>query len=150
MGRSFTVNIEAEAVSAAIDLYQIEALTTPITVLGLVIGQSSDVGDAAAEALDLKIRRITDDVTNVEAENNLDTGSSALTADIEITDTTQLTTGAATVHADVWYIQMPYIWIPPPEMRIVIPVNDAITVTLSAPADAITLSSTIYLWQEGA
>ena len=149
MGRFYTVPFEGVAISAAQDLWQIEALITPIVVHGFVLGQITDVGDAAAEALEIKIRRATDALTNVGGDVQLDLGDAAMTADVNINDTTQLVTGAATIHADVWYIQMPYIWFPPPELRPVIPVDDLIVITISLPADAITTSGTLYLEQSG-
>ena len=149
MSRFFTVPFEGVAISVAQDLWQIEALTTNIIIHGFVLGQITDLGDAAAEALEVKIRRVTDTLANVTAEVKLDLGSAALTADININDTTQLVTGVETIHADVWYIQMPYIWFPPPELRPVIAIDDLIVVTISAPTDPITASGTIYLEQFG-
>jgi len=148
--RVATVSFTEVAVTAQQDLFEVEALTSPIVVLGVVLGQTSDVGDAVAENLSILFRRFTDALTNVTAEVQLDLGSAALTADIAINVTTELVTGTSTIHADVWNIALPFIWLPPPEMRIVIPVDDGLAINLNTtPADSLTMSGTIYLGQFG-
>ena len=148
--RVATVSFTEVAVTAQQDLFEVEALTSPIVVLGVVLGQTSDVGDAVAENLSILFRRFTDALTNVTAEVQLDLGSAAITADIAINVTTELVTGTSTIHADVWNIALPYIWLPPPEMRIVIPVDDGLAINLNTtPADSLTMSGTIYLGQFG-
>jgi len=148
--RVATLSFTEVAVTAQQDLFEIEALTSPIVVLGVVLGQTSDVGDAVAENLSILFRRFTDALANVTAEVQLDLGSSAITADLAINVTTELVTGTSTIHADVWNIALPFIWLPPPEMRIVIPVDDGLAINLNTtPADELIMSGTIYLGQFG-
>ena len=149
--RYFTADFLEVAVTAQQDLFQIEALTSEVILLGVVLGQTSDVGDAVAENLSIVIRRFTDVVTNDIAEAKLDEGSAALTADLAINETTELVTGTEVVHADVWNIALPFIWLPPPEMRIHIKVGEGLAVNLNTtPADSLTMSGTVYLGQGGA
>lgn len=149
--RVYTQQFIAVAVSAQQDLFQIEALITPITLLGLVLGQETEEGDAVAESLGIIIARITDDVTDdalVEAQ--MDAGDAVMTGDTAINETSELTTGIDIVHADAWNIALPYVWMPPPEMRIIIEIGNALVVNLNeTPADAITMSGTVYLGQSG-
>jgi len=145
MGNMFTVSFTDVAVSAAQDFFQIEANSVKATLHAIFLSQNSDVGDSAAENLTVRIRRVTDALTNVTAEVKLDNNSDAALADLNVNDTTPLTTGAETIHAECWNIALPFVWMPPPEMRIVVPVSDVVTVNLvSAPADALTMSGTMY------
>lgn len=147
-GRIYSVSFTDVAVTADQDLFQIEAKTIPAILLACYVSQNSDVGDAAAENLTIRIRRVTDVLTNVTAEVKLDQRSSAALANLNVNDTTPLTTGAETVHAECWNIALPWIWMPPPELRIKISPDDAATVNLIAnPADSLTMSGSLY-WEE--
>jgi len=151
MGRIYTVSFEDIGVSLAQDFFQIEAVTVPAIIHAVYLSQNSDVGDAAAENLTVRFRRVTDALTNVTAEAQLDTGDSAANADLNVNDTTALVTGAQTVHAECWNIAMPFIYLPPPELRIVVPVGDVVTVNLpTAPTDALTMSGVMYFEEIGA
>ena len=150
MGRMYSVSFEDVAITAAQDLFQIEAVTVPAILHRCIVSQSSDLGDAAAEGLLIRIRRVTDALTNVTAEALLDTGDSAALADLNVNDTTPLTTGAQTLHAESWNIALPWEWLPPPEQRIVVPVDDVVTINLAAPADEITVSGVLYFEEIGA
>lgn len=149
--RVYTQQFSAVAVSAQQDLFQIEALITPITVLGVVLGQESDSGDAQAESVGIIIARITDDITDdalVEAQ--MDAGDAVMTGDTAINETSELVTAIEIVHADTWNVMLPYVWMPPPEMRIIIEIGNALVVNLNeTPDDVFTMSGTIYLGQSG-
>ncbi len=150
MARTGTLSFTEVAVTAQQDLFQVEALTTPIKILAIYLSQSNIVGDAAEEGLSILIRRATDAVTNDVAEALLDLGSSALLADLAINETTELVTGTEIIHSEVWNIRMPFMWLPTPEMQIVVPIGDAVVVNLNTtPAGSTTMSGTIYLSQEG-
>lgn len=149
--RMYSVSFTDVAVSAAQDFFQIEAVTVPATIHAIYLSQNSDVGDAAAENLTVRIRRVTDALTNVTAEAQCDTGDAAALADLNVNDTTPLTTGAQTLHPECWNIATPFVYLPPPELRIIVPVGDVVTVNLvSAPADAITMSGVMYFSEQGA
>lgn len=151
MGRMYSVSFTEVAVTAQQDLFQIEAVTVPAIIHAVYLSQSSDVGDAAAEGLSILIRRVTDALTNVTAEAQLDTGDAAANADLNVNDTTELVTGAQNVHTEVWNIALPFVYLPPPELRIIIPIDDVITVNLNTtPADSITMSGTMYFEESGA
>lgn len=151
MGRIYSVSFTEVAVTAQQDLFQIEAVTVPAIIHAVYLSQTSDVGDAAAESLSILFRRVTDALTNVTAEAQLDTGDAAANADLNVNDTTELVTGAQTVHAEAWNIAMSFVYLPPPELRIVVPVDDVLVVNLNTtPADSITMSGTMYFEEIGA
>jgi len=149
MGRMYTVQFSEVSVSAQQDLFQIEALVTPAIIHSVFISQSSDTGDSSAAMVSIHIRRATDAVTDDLATVQLDTGDATQTADVAINETTELVTGTAVIHSEVWNIALPFIWLPPPEMRIVIPVGDVVVVNMNT-TDTLTMSGTIYFEEVGA
>ncbi len=149
-GRMYSVGFTDVAVTAIQDLFQIEAKTIPVVLHSIVISQNSDVGDSAAENLTITIKRVTDAVGNVTAEVKLDQRDAAALANLNVNDTTPLTTGVETVHAECWNIAIPFIWMPPPELRIKISPDDAVTVNLpTAPTDSLTMSGVMYFEEIG-
>jgi hypothetical protein len=148
MGRMYTVQFTEVAVTAQQDLFQIEALVVPAIIHGVSISQSSDTGDSAAAMVSLQIRRATDAVTDDLATVQLDKGDATQNADVAINETTELVTGSEVIHSEVWNIALPFIWMPPPEMRIVIPVGDVVVVNMNT-TDTLTMSGTIYFEEVG-
>ncbi len=143
--RIYSVSFSDIAVTADQDFFQIEAVTSPVIIHAVYISQNTDFGDAAAEILTILIRHVTDALTNVTAEVKLNQADSAALADLNVNDTTPFTTGAETIHAECWNIAMPFVYLPPPELRPTCPVGEVITVNLVAnPADSITCSGTLY------
>ena len=150
MGRMYTVSFTEVAVTAVQDLFQLEAKTSVAIVHGIFISQTTDVGDAEAENLSIVLARVTDAVSNVTVETVLNTGDAAANANLNVNQTTQLVTGAATVHSEAWNIALPFVWMPPPEMRIIIRPDDAFVVDLNtAPGDSLTMSGTLYFEEIG-
>ena len=151
MGRMYSVSFTGVAVTAQQDFFQIEGVTVPAIIHAVYLSQTSDVGDAAAESLSILIRRVTDALTNATAEAQLDTGDAAALADLNVNQTTELVTGAQNVHSEAWNIAMPFVYLPPPELRIIVPVGDVVTVNLNTtPSDSITMSGTMYFEEIGA
>lgn len=147
LGRMYSAIIEDAAIAVATDLFQIEGVTV-IPILHMIsISQNLDFGDAAAEMVTIKIRRATDALTTSATKNKLDPGSVAAVADVAVNQSTQLTTGAATIYAENWNIALPFIWMPPPEQRIVVPTADIVVVTMEVPDDSLTISATM-IWEE--
>jgi len=146
LGRIYSVQFTEVAVTAQQDLFQVEALTVNAVFHALYLSQSSDVGDAAAEGLSILIRRVTDAVTDDLATSQADTGDATQNADVAVNETTELVTGAATYHSEVWNIvQGPFIWLPPPELRPNAVIGDVMVFNLNTtPADSITMSGTVY------
>ncbi len=148
--RVFSAPMPPVAITAQQDLFQIEALTTPIILLGVVLGQTNIVTDANAEIWSILFRRFTDVVTNDIAEAKLDLGSAALLADIAINETTELVTGTELVHPDTWNLALPFIYEPTPEKFITIQIGDGLAINLNTtPAGSTTVSGVVYLGQAG-
>lgn len=144
MSGIFTLEFTNAATTAAQDMFQIEAITSSIIIHQIIVGQTLDVGDAAAENLEILIRRVTDVVTNVTAEGLVDPGSAVALANLNVNQTTQLVAGVDTIHAEIWNIALPFVYLPPPELRLKLRASDAIVVTLPNPADPLTISGVMY------
>ncbi len=150
MGRLYTLEFTDIDVTAIQDFFQLEAITVPVILHAIFLSQNTDVGDAAAENLTVRIRKVTDAVGDVTVEGKLDNRDSAALANLNVNDTTPLTTGAKTIHAECWNVAIPFIWMPPPELRIVISPSDAVTVNLpTAPTDSLTISGVMYFEEIG-
>ena len=148
MGRLYSLSFTEVAVTAQQDLFQIEAVTVPVVIHALYLSQTSDVGDAAAERLSILIQRVTDALANVSTAVKLDEGDGNDTVDINVNDTTELVTGVSIIHSEAWNIAMPFIYLPPPELRPVLQIGNVIVANLNTtPADSITMSGTLY-WEE--
>ena len=150
MPRYYSVSFTDVGVTADQDLFQIEAVTVPCTLIACYISQNSDPADSDAENLTIRIRRVTDTLTAAVTEVKLDQRDAAGLADVIVNDETPLTTGAETIHVEAWHIAQTWIWLPPPELRIIVPVDDTVTVNLIAnPADSLTMSGVLYYSEEG-
>ena len=148
MGRMYTVEFSEVSVSAQQDLFQIEANTVPAIIHAIYISQSSDTGDASAAMVSIRINRVTDAVTDDLATVQLDKGDATQLADVAINETVELTTGLEVIHSEVWNIALPFIWLPTPEMRIVVEVGNAVVVNMNT-TDTLTMSGTMYFEEVG-
>lgn len=148
MGRRYSVTFSEVAVTAQQDLFQLEAKVVPAILHACYISQSSDAGDSAAAFCSLQIRRFTDVVTNDVAEVKLDGGDGAANANLAINETTELVTGQEIIHSEAWNIALPWIWLPPPELRPVIQVDNGVAINLNT-TDTLTMSGTLYFEEVG-
>ena len=151
MGRMYSFSFSNIGVTVQQDLFQIEALVTPMKLHAVYLSQKDDVGDAQAEGLSILIQRVTDAVTDDVPAIQMDTGDATQTADLAINETSELTTGASVIHSEVWNIaQGPFIYLPPPEMRPNAVIGDVIVVNLNeTPDDSVEMSGTIYFEESG-
>lgn len=157
MARTYMVPINAVTVSAAQDLWQITPVAgKPVKILGLVLGQSSDVGDAASETLNLKISRGwattgsggTDLTTTAPP---VDPSDAAAGFNAKINNTTVASAGTEVkLFADTFNTQAGYQMQFPEGCQPGCSSTTGVilTVTISAPADSITLSGTLIV-EEG-
>lgn len=151
MGRMYSVSFVDVAVSAAQDLFEVApADDKKVVIHGIALGQDSDVGDAAEEILSVQLIRghaTSGSGGSAFTPSPLDPDSPAAGASAEVNNTTIASTGTAVrLHADVFNVRAGWVWIPTPEMRpmcgqgqsrIVLRLDDA-------PADALTMSGTLY------
>jgi len=145
MGVMFSVEFNSVAVTVVQDLFQIQATTTPLIIHQVSVSQHTDVGDAAAESLLIQLRFVTDAVTDdLAAVSYNQYAAFANLSLLAINETTQLVTGAVDVYSEAWNIALPFIWMPPPELRPMVKVDDAFIVDLAtAPADSLTMHGTV-------
>lgn len=153
MPRVYFVPFSATAVSAAVDAFEVLAATgKPFVLHRVILSQSSDYGDAQAEGLSVLIKRATGSYTSGSGGSTVtpvkDTNDASAGPTAEVCNTTQAAAGSGaltTIWADAFNVQTGWDWFPPPEHRPMFLPGEACVVSITAPADAITLSGTLVL-----
>jgi hypothetical protein len=152
MGRFYTASFSAVSVSAAVDVFEVLAASgKPFVLHEVVIAQSSDYGDAAAEGLSVLIKRATGSYTSGSGGSTATpakhaTNDAAAGPTAETNNTTQASAGSGTLttlRAEAFNAQAGYQYLPPPEQRYVFLPAEACVVSITAPADALTLSGSL-------
>ena len=152
MSRRYAVTFEAVAVTAAQDFFELTpADDKPVRLLGLILAQSSDVGDAAEEILRIKVIRghaTSGSGGSVPTPVALNPSNSAAGAAAEVNNTTIASTGTAVdLLADCFNVRSGYqLWWTPETAPICSEANGIrLTVRLmAAPTDSLTMSGTLY------
>ncbi len=154
--RIYTVAFSAVAVTVAVDLFELTpADDKPLEVIGMFVGQSSDVGDAAAEILGYTVLRghttsgSGGTATTPRPLNRSDTAA-GFTA--ETCNTTAASAGTAvTLHADTFHIASgEKLWLPEGCEWEASQADTTLVVRLAAaPADSLTMSGTLYVREQG-
>ena len=154
MSRVYTVQFDNVSVSAAQDLFEITpADDKPIDIVGLFLSQTgvADVGDAAEELLPLQIIRghaTGGSGGSAPTPVPVDPVDTAAGFTSEVNNTTIASTGTTTtLHSDNFNVRVGYQnWWPEGTEPKASQANTTIVVRLTrAPADAITLSGTLYV-----
>lgn len=155
MGRVYTAVFEDVSVSAAQDLFELNAPSDAIVKLhSVTITQSSEEGDAQAEMLPVRIRKgqtTSGSGGSSPTATPSNTGDSAFGGSVEANNTTQASGGTPVVWwAEAFNVQIGWFYLPPPEDRLVLSPSQRATVELTAaPADAMTVSGTIVFEEIG-
>ena len=156
MGRVYTVEFENVSVSAAQDWFEISpADDKPCKVIGLFLAQISDVGDAAEEILRFRIiRGHTTSGSGGTAPTPRPLNRSDVAAGFasEVNNTTIASAGTAVnLHSDAFNIRVGYqVWWPEKAVLHASQADTTLVVRLlAAPADAVTMSGTLYVEEEG-
>ena len=153
MGRFYSVSFGNVAVSAVVDLFELNAPSDAIVVVhSITLGQSSDAGDAAAELLQLELTRST----GASGSGGLSLtprphngGDAAFGGTVERLNTTQATTRTIMQH-ETWNIMVGWFYRPTPEERIVISPSGRLCLKqATAPLDPITMSATMIIEEIG-
>jgi len=144
----FTATFAAVAVSAAQDLWEIVApSTTPVALREIRLGQYTDFGDAAAELLSIQIIRgyTTSGAAGAAVTPvNLRPWSRIAAATVERNNTTVAQDGTgAVLLADTFNVASGWWYRPPAEEFIFLNPSQRLVVRMTAPADEITMTSTI-------
>lgn len=147
----YTVVFSAASVSAAQDLFEITpASNKPVEIVGIELGQTSDSGDAQDEQLQLSIIRghtTSGSGGTAPTPQPLEPNDGAAGFTAEVNNTTVATTGTtATLWTTAWNVRAGYInWFPEYVRPTATSGNTTILVRMTAPADAITMSGTLYV-----
>jgi hypothetical protein len=154
--RVYTVEFEGVSVTAAVDLFEITpADDKPIEIVGIFVAQSSDVGDAAAEILRYRvIRGHTTGGSGGAAPTPRPLNRSGVAAGFaaETCNTTIASLGSAVnLHSDAFHIASGLaLWLPEGCEWEASQGDTTIVVRLmAAPADALTMSGTLYVVEQG-
>jgi hypothetical protein len=153
------VVFNAVAVTAQQDLFQVSAAADAITTLiGVYLSQSTEVGDAQEEGLNILFKRGL--ATTIGSGGTTPTpqpmkaGAAAAYGGVTmVNNTTKQSAGTiTTIHADNWNVRAPFVWIPTPEFTPVLGpgTTNRFTIELATtPADSITMSGTCYFEEIG-
>lgn len=142
------------AIAGARDLFEILAASgKPFYLHEIVIGQTSDYGDAAAEAVAIAIKRATSGYTSgtggtTQTPRPHYTNDAAAGATAEIANTTQALAGGGslnTLRIETFNVQAGYQYLPTPEQRVLFLPGEACVVSITTPADAITVNGTAVI-----
>ena len=156
MGRIVSYPVSAVAVTLAQDFFEVLSATgKPFWLHSFNIAQKTDYGDAAAEGLDVLIKRgigntsgsagttLAGSAAGKQSTNDANAGPTA-----EFNNTTQAVAGGGsltTLFADCFNIQAGYTYLPIPEDRFLFLAAEACIVSISAPTDSLTMSGTITI-----
>lgn len=157
MGRQYTVQVNGVTVSALQDLF--EVLASKLTVvLGWNLLQTSELGDAAEEILRVETVRGVGSVTSgsggsTPTAHPIADGDAAFAGTVEANNTTRMAAGSGSLEVLEqygWNVRIPWTHFYTPELCPVIAPSNRWTLALpAAPADALTLSGTLYLEELG-
>lgn len=150
----------AGALTAAADIFEALASTNkPLIVLGWNIYQTTELGDAAEEQLEIAAVRGVGTVTSGSGGSTstvvaTDEGTQSLTAPtVETLNTTRMAAGTGTLRTEEkwsWNVRIPWTWFFPEVLRPFVRAGDRWTLAiLSTPADSITIGGTLYLAEGG-
>lgn len=146
----YSVQFNGVAVTAQQDFFELAAPSTRVNIIHSVeITQSTDYGDAQDEGLSILFKRGVGSTTGSGGSSptiqKLQTGSAAASGTAKANNTTKMTAGTiTTLHASVWSVRAPFLYLPTPEMRIILAPSERFTVELATtPADSLTCNGTL-------
>lgn len=151
MGRMYSVPFSAVAVSVAQDLFEVLAASGKAIILHeVVVSQSTDYGDAAAEGLSILIKRGIGNTSGSGGSTvvpvKYDTTQAAAGPTAEVNNTTQAAAGAGsltTLRAEAFNVQGGYRYKPDQDQRPLFLPGQSCVVSVTVPADALTMSGTL-------
>ena len=146
LGRAYAVEFHNTTLTNAggdQDLFYIKPAADKICAIEAVylsnVGVAADAGDAQEELHRIEMIRLPATVTvgsggGSMTPNPLSTNDAAAGFTARINDTTVATTSgtALTLHSDGWNVRVPYVWMPPPEHRLLVGNAQAIVVRLGS------------------
>lgn len=158
IGRCYTVTFAAVSVTAQQELFYIKPAADKPCVIEAVyianVGGAADAGDAQEELYDVELLRLPATVTvgsggTAPTPRALAVNDAAAGFTARANDTTKASSSgtAQLIHADGLNVRVPGPWwLPPPEHRVMVANAEAVVCRLNTtPADAISLSGTMYV-----
>lgn len=144
MGRMYAIPIDGTAMTTAVDAFEIKGASVMGFVLHeIVLAQSSDTD---SEQLAIAIKRATGSYNSgngsAATPAKMSTSDPAATVTAETMGATQATAGTGTLTtlmADAWNVLSGWHYLPTPECRPVFAPTEACIVSISAPADSLTI-----------
>ena len=159
MGRMYTAQVSAVAITAAQDLFEIAAPADAVVVVhNWTVFQTTDTGDAAEEILRIETVRGIGTVASgsggtTPTAQPVSDGDPAFGGTVEANNTTRLAVGTGTLETLSqygWNVRIPYTHVYTPEERPVISPSNRWTLSLpAAPADSITTSAMVTFEEIG-
>lgn len=155
MPRGYTAEFNNVAVTAIQDLFEIVAAAAkPVALTGLMLAQTTELGDAQEEILRIQIIRgftVSGSGGTTVTAGALDASDAAFGGTCEANNTTVANTGTTvTVFTDAVNVRSGYIWQPTPEQYIWLAGGARAVVRLpAAPVDSITFSGTLWFIEHG-
>lgn len=159
VGRIYTVTFDVTAVTAQVDLFSFApADDKPLRLHSVYLFQTTELGDAAEEILEIEVTRGGSAWTvgsGGSAPTPIPATSSAETAagfTARVLDTTIATfTSGVTTHRDAWNVRVGWQYRPTPEERIGwSQANGGLSIRIgAAPADSISMLGTAYVEELG-
>lgn len=147
MGRMYSASFEDVAVTAVQDLFELTAASNVAVVIHEI--ELSQITQAASELLQIKLHRGTSSGSGGTAASEiaLDPGMPTADSAVEINNTTQ-SVETNLLRVDHWNVVNPYLYVPTPETRILVPGAGLFIVELeTAPGASMTMSGTL-IWEE--
>lgn len=152
MGRMYSAAFEQVAVSAAQDLFEINAPADAVVIVhGFTISQSSDAGDAASEQLPILVHRGSTSGSDGSAPTPapMEVGDAAFGGTVEANNTSQSTEGTI-LHAESFNVMAGLaVWWTPETRPVISPSGRLIIELQSAPDDELTMDGTVYIEELG-
>ena len=154
-GRQYSVIFNAVGVTAQQDLFEITAAAgKPFEVVGFMLSQSSEIGDAQEEGLNILVKT---GATTTGSGGGTPTaipralGDTAFGGTAKVNNTTKATAGTiVTKDAFNWNVRVPFQMIYTPDSVPIVVGGERMTIELATtPTDSITMSGTIWIREMG-
>lgn len=155
MSGIYTVAFNSVAVTAQQDFFEITAASgKPIVLIGFGLSQSTEVGDAQEEGLNILIKSgQTTSGSGGTAPTPVanDSSLSAAGFSAEVNNTTKASAGTIVTHyAYNWNVRAPLDYVFPEPMQLVMAASRRMTIELgTTPADSITISGYVVIQEIG-
>lgn len=155
MGRKYTVQFNAVAVTAQQDLFEVVAPSDATVIIhDFCVSQVSEVGDTAEEGLALLLKSgstTSGSGGSAPTPVPIELGDAAFGGTTEVNNTTKATAGTIVTHgAWNWNIRVPFEKVFTPETRPVLSPSRRATLELATtPADSITMSGWMTIEEIG-